>query len=104
MSGVLPEVEYEVALERAVGNTVGRVQHLQDRVVVLLVLRVDLEDRERLRVLRLDPLERLRAVNVLKPQVRVGGAAGARLFVLHAGCSTGCGGAAKGENDGDERD
>src|ERR1700756_910455 len=70
MLRVLPEVESVVVLEIAVGNAVGGVHHLENGVVVLLIARIRLEDRRGSRVLRLDPLERLRAVDVLEPQIR----------------------------------
>src|SRR2546430_7432189 len=58
------------ALPISVGNAVGRVHHLENRVVVLVITRIGLENPGGSRVLGLDPLERLRAVNVLEPQIR----------------------------------
>src|SRR2546430_12473658 len=72
MLRVLPEVENVLMLEVAVGNAVGRVHHLENGLVVLVITRIGLENPGGSRVLGLDPLERLRAVNVLEPQIRIG--------------------------------
>src|ERR1700730_3201868 len=81
---VLPEVENVLMVEVAVGNAVGRIHHPEDRVIVLLIARISLENRGGPGVLPLPPFQGLCAVNVLEPQIRIGGRDVFLMLPVHA--------------------
>ena len=68
---VLPEIVGEAVIEAGIGNAVGRIQHLQHALVVGVIARVGLQRPQRTLVLCRHPFQRLDAMHVFQPGIRV---------------------------------
>jgi len=70
---VLPEIGKPFAEEPRIGDAVGRGDDRQRRSVHRRIARVGFEEAKTARVLRADPAQRRRALNLLQPQKRIVG-------------------------------